>query len=406
MRKNLLSYLFVALCSVPLFTSCSDDDDDNDHFVVCPVGDTVFTAANGLNLTYNGEPMVGKQVRFIPNASDGTKAQVILEGEPIDWNSLSERSELFISNAPGVLPGSASVTLDVNLTINGDQCSFSGSSETEYCTFSYEGKASAGGGMDLALTNVVLKNAALAASKWNPAPYDELDANNGPVHLVWEAEKGVEIFQGFELPIETILKLAVSMPLIGEGDDAVAVSQMLSAVLQDVTFQADGNIVATYMDVANGSTGWEKSPVNLAQYVVTAEGQLLVFLNPQAIMAATARAARVARTINAGDISDVLAQAIQSISQMLSQGVPLAYTQTSDNMSVFLDQSVLLPLLQGIVVPLLQNEDFLNLIIEAIASDPDFASMSGMVASALQSLPEVISTTTKLEIGLNLVKAQ
>ncbi|MDO4181184.1 MAG: DUF4925 domain-containing protein [Bacteroidales bacterium] len=407
MRKNLLSYLFVALCSIPLFTSCSNDDDD-DNFVICPIGATEYTSASGLNLTYEGEPMLGKLVRFLPDAFDGTKAQLTLEGEPLDWSSLLSRADASVSTmaSPGVFPGSTSVTIDVDLTINGDQCSFSGVSETDYCTFKYEGKVSAGS-MDLSLSDVMLKNDALAATRWNLLPYDELDANNGPVHIVWTSEKGVEIFSGFELPIESVLKLALSMPLIGEGDDAKAAAQMLNAVLQNVTFRPNGNIVATYMDVANGSTSWERSPSNLAQYVVEADGQMRVFLNPQAIMAATSRAARAARENNVGgDMSAVLVQAIQAISRMVSEGVPLSYTRDADNMTVFLDEEVLLPLLKGIVVPLLQNEDFMNLIIEAIASDPSFGSMSGMVVGALQSLPEVINTTTELEIGLNLVKAQ
>ena len=40
MKKNLFYYLFAVICSVSLFTSCSDDDDEK---VVCPVGETTFT---------------------------------------------------------------------------------------------------------------------------------------------------------------------------------------------------------------------------------------------------------------------------------------------------------------------------------------------------------------------------
>ena len=50
-----------------LFTACSDDDDDK---VVCPVPQTEFTVATGLNLTYNGGSMLGKKVTFTPDASD------------------------------------------------------------------------------------------------------------------------------------------------------------------------------------------------------------------------------------------------------------------------------------------------------------------------------------------------
>ena len=58
MKKNLFYYLFTVICSVTLFASCSDDDEK----VVNPVPQTTFTGENGLQLTYNGAPMLGKKV--------------------------------------------------------------------------------------------------------------------------------------------------------------------------------------------------------------------------------------------------------------------------------------------------------------------------------------------------------
>ena len=48
MKKNLFYYLFAVICSVALFTSCSDDDDEK---MVNPVPQTTFTGENGLQLT-------------------------------------------------------------------------------------------------------------------------------------------------------------------------------------------------------------------------------------------------------------------------------------------------------------------------------------------------------------------
>lgn len=62
MKKNLFYYLFTVICSVTLFASCSDDDEK----VVNPVPQTTFTGENGLQLTYNGAPMLGKKVTFLP----------------------------------------------------------------------------------------------------------------------------------------------------------------------------------------------------------------------------------------------------------------------------------------------------------------------------------------------------
>ena len=84
MKKNLFYYLFAVICSVTLFTSCSDDDDEK---MVNPVPQTTFTGENGLQLTYNGAPMPGKKVTFTPDATNAQKATLRLEGE-FDLNGI------------------------------------------------------------------------------------------------------------------------------------------------------------------------------------------------------------------------------------------------------------------------------------------------------------------------------
>ena len=48
MKKNLFYYLFAVICTIGLFTSCSDDDEK----VVNPIPQTTFNSENGLQLTY------------------------------------------------------------------------------------------------------------------------------------------------------------------------------------------------------------------------------------------------------------------------------------------------------------------------------------------------------------------
>ena len=398
MKKNLFYYLFAVICSVTLFTSCSDDDDEK---MVNPVPQTTFTGENGLQLTYNGAPMPGKKVTFTPDATNAQKATLRLEGE-FDLNgilgkakSAAAREDVSMPTAPGVLPGSPVVTLPVDLTINGDQCSFAGTSETDYCTFSYKGEVSAGA-MELALSEVKLKNAKLAGMTWKLKPYDKEDPNEtDPIYLVWEAEKKVFDF----LPIESVLKLALRMELIAAGaDHKVSATEMLGTVLQDVTFMEDGNIVATYKDAANGGTEWTKSPVNLAQYVVENDNQIKVFLNPAAIIAAVNNAGRSV------DIQTVIQQAIQMLYPMLVNGVPVAFEQTEDALSVYLNTELLLPLLKTLVVPLLSDEEVVAMLVELMKKDPDFSEMADLAEPMLKAFPEIIESTTKVEIGLNFVK--
>lgn len=398
MKKNLFYYLFAVICSVTLFTSCSDDDDEK---MVNPVPQTTFTGENGLQLTYNGAPMPGKKVTFTPDATNAQKATLRLEGE-FDLNgilgkakSAAAREDVSMPTAPGVLPGSPVVTLPVDLTINGDQCSFAGTSETDYCTFSYKGEVSAGA-MELALSEVKLKNAKLAGMTWKLKPYDKEDPNEtDPIYLVWEAEKKVFDF----LPIESVLKLALRMELIAAGaDHKVSATEMLGTVLQDVTFMEDGNIVATYKDAANGGTEWTKSPVNLAQYVVENDNQIKVFLNPAAIIAAVNNAGR------AVDVQTVIQQTIQMLYPMLVNGVPVAFEQTEDALSVYLNTELLLPLLKTLVAPLLSDEEVVAMLVELMKKDPDFSEMADLAEPMLKAFPEIIESTTKVEIGLNFVK--
>lgn len=405
MKKNLFYYLFAVICTIGLFTSCSDDDEK----VVNPIPQTTFNSENGLQLTYNGAPLLGKKVTFTPDATEATKATLRLEGE-FDLSGIlkGQRSNMTSPTGPGVFPGSPVTTLSVDLSINGNQCTFSGVSETEYCTFSYAGKVTAGT-MDLSFTDVTLKNTALAGTVWKPTPLANTE-NGGmdePIHFVWKSgTKAAKIFPGYpsEIEINDLLLLALRFPLFDDGSgDRVSVEQMLCSVLKDVTLGADGNIVATYMDAANGGTEWVTSPSNMAQYVVTGDNQLLLFLNPQAIMANVDNVEKSVRTV---DVGAILQQAIAELYPMLINGVPLTYTKEGNRMKVFLGTDLLLPLMKNIVAPLFEDEEFLNMVIEAMKSDPQFGGMAGMMVPTLKLLPEIIKNTTQLEIGLDLTQVK
>ena len=405
MKKNLFYYLFAVICTIGLFTSCSDDDEK----VVNPIPQTTFNSENGLQLTYNGAPLLGKKVTFTPDATEATKATLRLEGE-FDLAGIlkGQRSNMTSPTGPGVFPCSPVTTLSVDLSINGNQCTFSGVSETEYCTFSYAGKVTAGT-MDLSFTDVTLKNTALAGTVWKPTPLANTEDGgmDEPIHFVWKSgtKAAIEIFgHPSEIEINDLLLLALRFPLFDDGSgDRVSVEQMLCSVLKDVTLGADGNIVATYMDAANGGTEWVTSPSNMAQYVVTGDNQLLLFLNPQAIMANVDNVEKSVRTV---DVGAILQQAIAELYPMLINGVPLTYTKEGNRMKVFLGTDLLLPLMKNIVAPLFEDEEFLNMVIEAMKSDPQFGGMAGMMVPTLKLLPEIIKNTTQLEIGLDLTQVK
>lgn len=342
--------------------------------------------------------MLGKKVTFTPDASDATKATLVLAGN-LDLSGILTREAASGSFGAGVFPGSPVVTLPVTLNIQGDECSFSGTSETDYCTFDYAGKVTASS-LKLDLTNVALKNSALSGTTWVPTPLNS-DYTEEPIHLIWESNKNVEVMPGWGLPIQTILTLALRMPLIDAGgDDKVNVEDMLCSVLHDITLGADGNISASYVDAAQGGTSVVKTPANVAQYVVLSDTQMKVYLNLDAIIA---NVKRLGSSTKAIDMSEILSQAVTSLLPLVTDGVPLTYEKNEGKLKAYLNTDLLLPLMKNIVAPLFSDEEFVNMLIEAMKADPDFGSMAeGM----LKGLPEIINETTRLEVGLNLTAAK
>lgn len=397
MKKKILYVAFAALClmGTSTFTSCSDDDDPAP--VVCPVDETEFTAAKGLQLMYNNNPMLGQKVKFTPNGDKATlKITSDLSALPGMPAGKADMSEL---QGPGLLPGTPELTLSVDLKVNGDQCSFEGMGETEFCTYEYQGTVNKSS-LNLQFNNVKLKDTSFAGkmdlnqfeytlSSWGNSIDKVTDT---PIHIVWESEKGIDL--GFvQLPMQSVLEMVLNMPLIPEGDGKY-VPEKLNEVLKDVTFQEDGNIVATYTDIKNPAAGWQTSPVNLAQYVVVNATTIRVFLNPMAIMLQAMKGVKA--------VSDeAIWGAINQLKPLLKDGVPVVCSADNDKRTLFLNQDLLLPLLKSTVVPLFQDKDFRDDLLEAMKKNPSFAGLAPLAGPVLELVPSIIETTTKLEIGLN-----
>ncbi|MDE5796071.1 MAG: DUF4925 domain-containing protein [Muribaculaceae bacterium] len=405
MKKHFLS-LVTVLAGFSLLTSCSSKDDDPK----APVPDAAtFTEASGLNLTVDGVAMPGKTVKFEPSA-DGAKGTLTMSST-FDVTAIPGYQSGMIEGdqvqAPGVLPGSPVTVLTVNLKYDNSVYTFSGADETEYCTFSYSGSLE-GENLNLAINDVKLKNTSLAGTTWNLVEMDpvEPDANNGPFHIVWEPynlqnpEEGASVDLGFmKMPIQTVIQLMTVMPMLEnptnpEGEKWT-VSAMLNYVLKSITFMEDGNIVAEYRDT-KGTQTITASPVNLVQYVVKDDGGLLIFLNPQAIA--------LADKTRALDINSLLASVMGQVLPMLANGVPMEYEKDGDKMTLYLDTTVLLPLLRNTLTPLLQDQETLDMLIAMVSANEDMAMYLPYIQGIFTSLPEVLKKTTNIEIGLNFVK--
>ena len=128
-----------------------------------------------------------------------------------------------------------------------------------------------------------------------------------------------------------------------------------------------------------------------------------VYLNLDAIIA---NVKRLGSSTKAIDMSEILSQAVTSLLPLVTDGVPLTYEKNEGKLKVYLNTDLLLPLMKNIVAPLFSDEEFVNMLIEAMKADPDFGSMAGTAEGMLKGLPEIINETTRLEIGLNLTAAK
>lgn len=385
MKKNVL-YLFSLLCTLSFFTACSDDDDP-----VCPVGNTVFTDAEGLQLTYSGEAMLGKKVQFVAQGVD--KAVLTLSGANLDLAGLMSKSD----NLPvqglataGVVPGELTTILNVDLLVEGDKVSFEGTDEKDGRTLTYKGEAT-NEGLKLDLQVTLPKNEWVGTS-WNLAPTGFMSAD--PIHIDWNADEFP--FNGGKWDIESALKLTLGMAPIKDGMTA---PQLLFGILNKVTFLPDGNIQAEYKDTP-ADADWKTSPLNLATYSVK-EGKLFIYLNPTQIMAI---AASTAKSRAMPDMSFLIGL-LQNVIPMLAEGVPLSYSTAEDGKTnVYLGKEVLLPILQKIK-PLFEDEEVVNSLVEFLKENAgEFAGLvDSFLKPVLVAFPNIIDTTTDVQIGLTLV---
>lgn len=402
--KKFIYSLALLLGATATLSSCSDDDDKKGAAVAVP--ETTFTAANGLQVTYSGEPVLGKTVIFTP--SKETNQATLKITSVLNLNDFSGSLPAALqTNVPcfGLIPGEGETTLNVTLTedkANPGTYTLSGNGASPLCEYKYSGSVSTES-LVLNITDARL-NITNICGTWNLAPmeYDDMyELVSNPTHVVWQSSAKFDMM-GFELEPEGILQILFVMPMIEMNGQDVDLATALTAVLKSVDFREDGNIVANYLNVENPTAGYTFSPMNLAMYAPTSQNTMQVYLNPQAIIAAAA--ADKTRAEGAIDINNILGNVMAQVVPMFKDGVPMHYDLQGDNLTVYLGSDVLLPLLKENVLPLLKDQNLIDTLVGMIAQNPDMAAMAEMLPSLLQSAGAVIEGTTEMQIGLNFKK--
>ena len=339
MKKNLF-FVFTMLCALSFFTACSDDDDNKTDDGWKAISAT-YTAET-LKLTMGGTEVADQSVK-------------------VDASS-AEQATITLAN---LIPGEA----EVKMVKTGESYALEGSNTNDLRTVSAKGTVEAG----VLTLDATLKITAPIAGTWKLAEIAKDESEtfvSGPVSMVWEAAEGTML--GF-LPV-------TSIPNIAEGFGSIALVQ----VLQSVTFQEDGQIVASIskagVDLSKPVTPvWETSEPGYASYNVT-DKQILVFLDITKIMGSLKSKAAI--------------DPLEQIMTLLQNGIPVNYEIASDGKSarVYIDKALV-----SQIAPLLPT-------LAELIGDDALNGMGQLVKSILKAFPEAMEKTTKFEVGLKLIK--
>lgn len=302
-RKSICSFLYAMMLAI-LLIACNDDD-DYDGLAPAELSGTysnkLSAPANGdsLILSYNGNTFIGKDVKF--KTDDGKTAHIILKY---------------------VLPHDKETTIaGISLTAGSDSYSFNGDATASTGTaFHYQGNIQAGR-LVLELSDIMI-------------PENRL-RTNGTWHIAHENASYYNVDNG---SIQTMIGMLYN--LVG----GKLVSNLISSVLDGLTFQADGNIIARYAPLSDSiqigsligsyikhpANDWTASPPNLATYYV--EDNTSIYVIPQIDMIIRQMMINRQTKTDSGDSSmeNALLAAYQKINTWSTTGIKMTILESED----------------------------------------------------------------------------
>lgn len=426
--KTYLPLSMYLIAGIMLLPACSDDVP-----AISPLPEKTYTGNANLKLEYNGAPMSGKSVTY---TQSGNTANLVM-------NSTASLEELSAAlkglppiPGPGVLPGTPVLTLPVNLYADGDKYEFEGSGETDYVTYRYTGDINADV-LDFEFEDVMLKNQRLANTVWTPAPTEKETSGIGykslPLHIVWECSLP-PILEGFDGTIQDALILMSTLPIIPAYNNTAYMSlvQAIGSALKTIAFRPDGNAVVTYLQTNNGAAQFAQAPICMIQYVPLSDTNLKLYINPTDLMGQilintsshpdlpanpfgkstremthadtdnTATGGNTSTESTTPSIQNMM-PIILKLAPMLSEGIPMQYDLTQASLQIYLNTETLLPLLQGVIVPLLEDPSIQASIIEKTSANPSLIGYLPLIKALVAAFPQLLATTTRLELGINLL---
>lgn len=428
--QNSSLYTSVALATL-LAASCSGNDDPR------PAPDLAAGssyAGTSLELYYNGEMMPGKSAEVTVEKGSG-KATIVFNSS-FDLSQLTGLGLTGSIPAPGVTPGDATLRLETVATAGDGAYEVSGDGATGHVTFSYSGSI-AKEKMRFSLTDVKLKNTMLAGNVFAPAPIKKegiADYTSLPFHLVWEIDPAI----GKDIPLSEILKVLATAPVIPvyQGTAYTSVALGFESLVKTIALTESGNMPVMYVSTLGGAAHVATGCGNMLQYVPADKG-IRLYINPLQVVGEVLLATSDNKNDVKFDFASMLKKApargdtraeafdgisyaaekpdealtramlgvlLKAIAPQISGGVPLALTPTEQGADIYFDTATSVTFLSTLLNDALSNPDILAAVKSALASANIPELNPQEVEALLQNLPQFLINTTRLEIGLSLVK--
>lgn len=438
--KNKLFYLFGAaflLCSISIFTACSEDKDE--PVVEIPDdggddGDEKLLDLNGeygnqtLKMTYNGEELTGKKVTIKTDENNQT-ASIELEGTEKDLGEmLAGLINLKITtNSP--IPGEKKIILNnIALSSNdkGISYSFEGEDINPTRTMTCKGIIKKDE-LSIDIVNTLAKQE--LAGAWDLGVVknnSDVDCKTAsPLWINWDTNVKVNLGSvdvGLGFPIELNYSpneiLTMIMCWIGPSIQ-LDIETEIANQLKSITAKPNGSMFATYAwdsDINNPDRWSSEMNHNIIRYYYGETTEQVYIEADMDFMLQALGGLMKTRAGEQEDLQELLNHLADILKPVLEKGFPCTYLIEEDNLQLTLDGVFVREALKA-AVKILNNPAINPLIISLIENDETLAPYKENIKLLLETMPDALTyydgeteedftgECTYVNVGLYLVKA-
>lgn len=418
MKKHFYYWVSAAflLCAAPMFTSCSDTNDEPTE--VPPPGDggedgdeddgpglfdgtysSALDADGTLKMTYNGEELPGKSVTFMAN-SDGETANIELAGGEVDLTNLIGGLMDFKYTSYSPVPGQKTVLLtDVQLTPNEDGSAYSFEAEQNEATYGLVCKGTVTDGeMTVDIQHTLAKKDLIGF--WSTADV-MLSGDYRPLAINWESDVNFNLgmvggFIEIKGTPNSIWEILVTLgtfvigPAIG---CETGIEGVVAAALDGVGAEENGGMYASYMYNIDLNNLDFNSPLysttmshNIIRYYYGEGNQLFIEANGDYLVS-MAGALMNSRAGDPEATKEIARELIAKLVPILEKGFPCTYELNGEELVVTLDKVFVRDVFD--ILARLANDPFAMDYVKSFVDGLGLGAEKDLIMNLLTQLPYV-----------------